>query len=182
MNRAIRTWRTQFRGKPRVKDDTQITDEDIASANLVLWGDFESNAVIKRIFQEFRVPEIFPLPWDQKEIKIGEQKFSSADHVPILIYPNPLNQTKYIVLNSGFTFREADFHSSNARQIPRLPDWAIIDLRTPPDAERPGKIVAAGFFGEGWEVKSETEKPAEPKMAVVGKVPGSLTRWRRSAD
>ena len=57
---------------------------------------------------------------EEKEITVGEQKFSSADHVPILIYPNPLNQTRYMVLNSGFTFREADFYSSNAR-IPTSP-------------------------------------------------------------
>ena len=30
----------------------------------------------------------------------------AAHHVPILIYPNPLNPQRYVVLNSGFTFRE----------------------------------------------------------------------------
>ena len=44
----------------------------------------------------------------------------------MLIYPNPLNPKKYVVLNSGFTFREFDY-LNNARQIPKLPDWAVVD-------------------------------------------------------
>ena len=80
-----------------------------------------------------------------------------------MIYPNPLNPKHYIVLNSGFTFRESTL-SSNARQVARLPDWAIIDLRTPPDADKPGKIEAADFFGEQWELgpasKSDNKKTA----------------------
>jgi hypothetical protein len=42
---------------------------------------------------------------------------------------------------------------NNARQVPKLPDWAVIDLRTPPDSRYPGKVVAANFFGEKWEVR-----------------------------
>jgi hypothetical protein len=34
-----------------------------------------------------------------------------------------------------------------------LPDWAIIDLRTPPDYVWPGKVVTAGFFDEQWRLK-----------------------------
>ncbi|MDQ6708500.1 MAG: prolyl oligopeptidase family serine peptidase, partial [Acidobacteriota bacterium] len=41
--RAIREWRRQFRGDAQVKDDTLITDADIANSNLVLWGDPGSN-------------------------------------------------------------------------------------------------------------------------------------------
>src|SRR5262249_14967216 len=49
MARAVEHWRRHFRGEVRVKDDTQVTDADMASSNLVLWGDPQSNAVLKRI-------------------------------------------------------------------------------------------------------------------------------------
>jgi len=62
----------------------------------------------------------------------------------VLVYPNPLNPSKYIVLNSGLTFREAHY-STNSQQTPKLPDYAIVDLTTPPDARTPGKIALAGF-------------------------------------
>ncbi len=71
--------------------------------------------------------------------------------MPILIYPNPLNPERYVVLNSGFTFREHAY-MSNALQIPKLPDWAIVDIRTPPDGDWPGKIAAADFFNEEWQL------------------------------
>ena len=52
---------------------------------------------------------------------VGKERYPAATHAPILIYPNPLNPKKYVVLNSGFTFREFDY-LNNARQIPKLPD------------------------------------------------------------
>jgi hypothetical protein len=69
-----------------------------------------------------------------------------------MIYPNPLNPGKYLVLNSSFTFRDYAY-LNNARQVPMLPDWAVVDLTTPPDAVWPGKIVAADFFDEKWQLK-----------------------------
>jgi hypothetical protein len=56
------------------------------------------------------------------------------------------------VVNSGFTFREYDY-LNNARQTPKLPDWAILDLSQPPNARTPGRIAAAGFFDERWQLK-----------------------------
>ena len=72
----------------------------------------------------------------------------------MLIYPNPLNPKKYVVLNSGFTFREYDY-LNNARQIPRLPDWAILDIDQPRTSQRAAGIVDAGFFGERWELTGQ---------------------------
>jgi pimeloyl-ACP methyl ester carboxylesterase len=131
---------------------------DIAASNLILWGDEESNAVIKRINEKL------PIRWDSENVVVGQEKYPAADRVPVLIYPNPLNPQRYVVFNSGFTFREADY-MNNARQIPRLPDWAIIDIRTPPDATQPGKIEAAGFFGEAWELNPTAPKPNKNKTA-----------------
>lgn len=68
-----------------------------------------------------------------------------------MIYPNPLNPKRYVVLNSGFTFRELDY-LNNARQTPKLPDYAVIDVNVPADARHPGSVVDAGFFGERWEL------------------------------
>jgi hypothetical protein len=71
-----------------------------------------------------------------------------------MIYPNPLNPKKYVVINSGFTFREYDY-LNNARQVPRLPDWAIVDISEPPTTQWPGRIVNAGFFDEQWQWQAE---------------------------
>ena len=129
-----------------MKDDAEVTDADIASSNLALWGDPESNAVLKRIADKL------PIRWDGDSIHVGDKTYSAANHVPILIFPNPLNPKKYVVLNSGFTYREYD-DLNNARQVPKLPDWAIVDVDTPPDSRYPGKVVDADFFDESWRLK-----------------------------
>jgi Prolyl oligopeptidase family len=146
MERAIEHWRRHFRGDARVKDDTALTEADIQSANLVLWGDPSSNALMAKV-----APKL-PILWTATEIKAGAKTFPAADHALICIYPNPLNPERYLVLNSSFTFREYDY-LNNARQTPKLPDWAIIDLKTPPNSRYPGAIPAADFFGEKWELK-----------------------------
>ena len=125
--------------------DTQIGDAEIAASNLVLWGDPGSNRVLARIAGKL------PVQWTKESVTVGSKQWPSSSHAPILIYPNPLNPKKYVVLNSGFTFREYD-NLNNARQIPKIPDYAIVDTTTPPDERYPGKIVTAGFFGEKWEL------------------------------
>lgn len=146
MQHAIKEWRRQFRGEPIVKKDSEITDADISSANLVLWGDPGSNSLLAKIADKL------PLKWTKDSVTLGAKSFPSDKNYPAMIYPNPLNAHRYVVLNSGFTFREFDY-LNNARQISKLPDWAMVDISTPADGRWPGKITDAGFFGEKWEVK-----------------------------
>ncbi len=148
---AIAAWRRQFRGEAQVRDDNAITEADIAASNLVLWGDPGSNKVLARI------AERLPIRWTKDAIDVGNARFPSATHALLLIYPNPLNPNKYVVLNSGVTFREYD-DLNNARQIPKLPDFAVIDTTTPPGDRWAGKVAMAGFFGERWELP---EKPGQ---------------------
>jgi hypothetical protein len=85
---------------------------------------------------------------------VGQQSFPANDSAPILIYPNPLNPTRYVVLNSGFTFSEVA-HLSNAQQTPKLPDFAIVNLNVP-DAQRDRDgVLAAGFFDENWALPAK---------------------------
>ncbi len=148
MAHAVEHWRRQFRGEARVKDDTAVTAADIASHNLILWGDPESNQVLAKIADKL------PIRWDGQGVRVGKQTYAGDRHVPVLIYPNPLNPKKYVVLNSGFTYREYDY-LNNARQVPKLPDYAVVDTRVPASARAPGGIVTAGFFGERWELPGD---------------------------
>jgi hypothetical protein len=163
MKHAADHWRKQFRGDAPMKKDTEVTDDDIRNSNLVLWGDAQSNKVLGRIAAKL------PAKWvvrkelrDGREVEVtsvvlGDKEYPADTHMPVLIYPNPLNPTKYVVLNSGFTFREYD-QLNNARQVPKLPDYAVIDVTTPPNSRFPGKVVRAGFFGEKWELLADDGK------------------------
>jgi hypothetical protein len=145
MAHAVEHWRKQFRGDARMKADTEVTSSDISDNNLALWGDPSSNKLLAKIVDKL------PIRWNSEAIEVGSIHFDSASHVPLLIYPNPLNPKRYVVVNSGFTFREYDY-LNNARQVPKLPDYAVLDVRSPVTSRAPGAIVAAGFFGERWEL------------------------------
>ena len=148
-------WRRHFRGEARVKDDSAVTDADIAAHNLILWGDTESNQLLAKLKDKL------PIQWTSQNVTAGRERFEASHHVPLMIYPNPLNPGRYVVLNSGFTFREYDY-LNNARQVPKLPDWAIVDVNTPPSSRWPGKVVDAGFFGERWEWAQNTRLQPRP--------------------
>jgi hypothetical protein len=151
MAHAIDHWRKQFRGDAPVKDDTDVSEADIAGSNLILWGDPGSNKILAKIANKL------PVRWTAQEVRLGKDNYPAAHHVPVLIYPNPVNPKRYVVLNSGFTYREYDY-LNNARQVPKLPDFAVIDVRTPPSSRQPGKVATAGFFNEDWQLPTEDDK------------------------
>jgi hypothetical protein len=125
-----------MRGDPRVKDDRDVSPSDIGSFNLILFGDPGSNGLIAKIAAKL------PIRWTKTEITINGQKFSASDHIPALIYPNPLNPKRYVVLNSGHTFGEKEFRGTNALLFPRLGDYAVVGID--------GSIAISGLFGENW--------------------------------
>jgi hypothetical protein len=82
---------------------------------------------------------------------VGATHYAGADKVPVLIYPNPLNPKHYVVLNTGFTFCEVG-RPSNALQVPKLPDYAVVDINVPLVKRIPDGVVMAGFFDEQWRL------------------------------
>ena len=101
-----------------MKRDSEVTADDLAKYHLVLWGDPDSNRVIARISNGL------PIRWREEEIKVKDRSFPAAGHIVTMIYPNPEAPGKYVVLNSGPTFREGH-DRTNSLQNPKLPDWAL---------------------------------------------------------
>ena len=145
LQHGISEWRRQMRGDARIKNDTDVTDADIAQHNLALWGDPGSNRILAKIADRL------PIKWTADAVVVGGERYPASTHAPIFIFPNPLNPKKYVVLNSSFTYREYDY-LNNAREVPKLPDWVVVDTTTPPNSRYPGKIVNANFFNERWEL------------------------------
>ena len=56
-----------------------------------------------------------------------------------MIFPNPLNPYKYVVLNTGHTFPSEDYSKTNALLYPRLGDYAV--LRMADRRRRHGGVV-----------------------------------------
>ena len=143
-------WQMLFRGQLRTKLDTQVTPQDMADYHLLLWGDPASNHLLRKMM--LAAARQWPVPsWSESHVTVGQTQYAAESHVLLAIGPNPLAPEKYVVLNSGPTFRQAH-DRTNSLQNPHLPDWAVISLDEPPSAARPGKIAAAGFFDDRWQV------------------------------
>ncbi|MBI4908473.1 MAG: prolyl oligopeptidase family serine peptidase [Acidobacteria bacterium] len=132
-------WDKFLRGDIRIKDDSNITDQDIAQHNLILFGDPGSNKLIARVMARL------PIKWEPAKIEIDGRTSTAPGQLLAMIYPNPLNPAKYVVLNSGHTFGEKEFKGTNALLFPRLGDWAVIG----PD----GVPFTAGFFDSRWKAE-----------------------------
>lgn len=138
-------WRALMRAELSVEDAEDLDHEDLQERNLVLWGEPETNLMIAEIAGDL------PLRWTETEIQMGDRSWPRDSHLPAFIFPNPLNPRRYVVINSGLTFRE-DHDRTNSLQNPKLGDWSIIGLDEPPSGKRPGRIAAHGFFDRAWSV------------------------------
>ena len=142
MARFDRLWAKFFRGHPFVKDDKDVTAADIANYHLVLFGDPGSNTLIAKVAGKL------PVRWTKQTVMLGGQPYDAAQNFPALIYPNPLNAKKYVVLNTGLTISERDYNGDYG--MPLWGDYAVVKVN--PAADVPD-LVTAGLFDNDWRLK-----------------------------
>lgn len=140
------TWWIRANGYTEILPDTEITEKEIQDYNLILFGNSETNAIIKKINMKL------PIHFDKSKIILGKQIIQKSDLCLIEIYPNPLNLEKFVVLCS-VTSKKVDkylnlfspLHSGSG-----LPDFIIWD----DSAAKYGwaGVIAAGFFNKNWHL------------------------------
>jgi pimeloyl-ACP methyl ester carboxylesterase len=140
-------WAKHWRGELPTTGDYAVNPNDLKDKHMILFGDPSSNLTLAQM-----LPKL-PLKWTKDEIEFAGKTYKSADHVPVLIFPNPLNPGKYVVLNTGHTIPSEDYTKTNAMLFPRLGDYAI--LRMTPNAKNAAayEVATAGLFNEFWQVK-----------------------------
>jgi predicted esterase len=144
LKRFEEEWAKYLRGSLPVKRDDEVTEEDIAAKHLILFGDPASNSLIGQVLDGL------PLKWTKEQIQLGDKTYAAHEHVPVLIYPSPLNTGHYVVLNSGHTFHAADFLGTNALLYPRLGDYAILKIAAADKDSLAAEVVTAGLFDDYW--------------------------------
>ncbi len=147
-------WDKYFRGTLPTRSAADVLRELAAAGrgetlyprdSLVLFGDPGSNPVIARLVERL------PITWTKDKLVVNGVEYDPKTHVPVLIYPNPLNPFKYVVINSGHTFHEADLKGTNALLYPRLGDWAVLKPTPTEKDAAAAEVVAAGLFDEFWQ-------------------------------
>lgn len=135
-----------LRGRVRIINDNQLTDEHIADSNLILFGDPGSNAVMSRVIDKL------PVRWAKDSFEVNGQTYDTKTHTLSMIYPNPLNRRRYVVINSGHTMHEKDFRASNSWLFPKQGDIAV--QKYPAGANDPtgATTVWAEMFDSNWKL------------------------------
>ncbi len=140
LKRFAEVWGEYLRGDLPIKDDTEVTEDDIDGRHLVLFGDPGSNRLLGRIVGDL------PIRWDRKEVQVGGSKGLAGEVAPVLIAANPLNPARYVVVNGTHTFGKREFVGTNALLFPRLGDFALIRIVD-------GTTQVSGFFDERWRAR-----------------------------
>jgi len=141
MARFDRLWGKFFRGHPFVKDDKDVTEADFAKYHVVLFGDPGSNRWIAK------VKDKLPVKWTEHGVTLGGQTFPASECFPAMIYPNPLNPRKYVVLNTGLTIEDRGYNGDYG--TPLWGDYAIVKVKP---GEAVPDMLTAGLFDESWRL------------------------------
>jgi acetyl esterase/lipase len=126
-----------YRGDVRTKPDTAITAADSADHNLILFGDPGSNKVLAQILDKL------PLKWTSQAIEIGGKSYGTSSHIPVMIYPNPLNPKRYVVLNAGLSAQGPGA---------AFGDYAVLNIGRAADVAIVAGIADSGLFAEDWKL------------------------------
>jgi hypothetical protein len=138
-----------MRGDIRVKSPQEVTSADIAEFHLVLFGEPWTNPLIAKV-----LPKL-PVRWTKERIELGGMTFAAGGRRVVMIYPNPLNPDRYVVLNSGQTFTGPDgYVLASWLLYPRLGDYAVINDNT-------GAVETFGYFDKNWRLSgAATTRPS----------------------
>ena len=154
LRRFAYEWARYMRGDLPVKNDTDVTEIDVRTKNLILFGDPGSNPWIAKALP------MLPVTWTRDAVKLGAESHAAKDHAPALICASPFASAdnRYVVINSGHTFHEKEFAAFNYLLFPRHGDWAVMKIAPGAEAWKPGAAafpeasVRAGYFDAQWKL------------------------------
>lgn len=138
-----------LRGRITIIDDTKLTQAMIDTHHIILFGDPGSNSVLAKV-----LPQL-PITWNESTLAVNGTEYDPNTHGLAMIYPNPLNPRRYVVVNSGHTIHEKDFRNSNSWLFPRLGDIAVQKFKKGQfGGGYEHKTVFADFFNSQWKLPS----------------------------
>ncbi len=146
VERFAEEWDAFADGRPRVKLDTEITEQDIAESNLVLFGRPQTNYILARIY--FRLP----VRIGEHRYGIGEHEYAGDDLGLVMCYPNPLNPDRYVLVFSGeYWGEQCDIN----HKFDMLPDFIVFTTRRFAPEGNTNEHLCAGFFDKNWRLCDE---------------------------
>jgi hypothetical protein len=134
-------WQTKYFGSFRYKKDFEITPYDINNYHLILIGNQRTNLLLKRLSK--KIPLVI-----QPDKIIITGKIFEGDKLNIhMIYPNPLNKDKYIVLIGSNNVQDLHFGNFDLSTAGWY-DFALWEANN-----NRFMLKYAGYFNNCWQVE-----------------------------
>src|SRR5262249_19279527 len=76
LERFRQEWDKFLRGDLPLKDDVDVSEDDLNSRHLILFGDPASNSLLGQTLSGL------PLRWTKESISLGSKSYAAVDHVP----------------------------------------------------------------------------------------------------
>ena len=105
-----------------------------------------------------RIHGRLPIKWGETKLTVNGEDYDTSTYGLAMIYPNPLQPRKYVVINSGHTFHEPQFKASNAQLYPRLGDIAVLKF-TAKDKGYEESVEWADIFNASWRLPTKKKAP-----------------------
>jgi len=116
--------------------DTEMTEEQIKNNNLILFGTYRTNAVLKRF--EGRLP----LEFGERSIRIYDRTYEGDQVAAFAIFPHPDNPDRYVAVHAGVT-PDAVVWGSYLNAL-LLPDFIVYNG---------GETLDWGFTDSQWRIQ-----------------------------
>jgi len=154
------TWWIRANGFVEIIPDTEVTTGHIKNYNLILFGNAETNSIIKTINKKLPIhfnedykslgEHIKDVSQYENCLFIGKDPVEQKDLCLIEIYPNPLNPDKFVLLYSPTTKKAGRYIGlfSTLYSGAGLPDFIIWDKSAYYYGW--GGVVVTGFFDKNW--------------------------------
>jgi hypothetical protein len=117
------------------KSAAAVSEADIADKNLILVGTPEQNSLVAKIADRL------PIQFLAGGVQIGGQEHRGERLGLVMIYPNPLNPERYVLLVPEQYWGEKPW---------AYPDYVL--FQSPPAGQTRGRIVAQGTFDSRWQL------------------------------
>ena len=173
--RLLAWWDERFHCKPRYFKDTEISETDQARYSLLLIGGPADNAVAGAL------AEHIPLKIAANAVTIDAHVFPVHDAAVQMIYPNPLNPDRYVLVRAAtspdgmffadYALNDVDFCLVDSRGADTVKPAAFFDVITGRNA---GPPIAAGYFDNAWHYQDtmvERWPDLEEESPSLWKVP-----------
>jgi dienelactone hydrolase len=165
------SWKNWQRQPPRVFKDSELSDADAARYSLVLIGGPDDNLIARKLAGKI------PLEISADHVKIGPRSFPVSDARVELIYPNPLNAERYVVVIAATSAAGMFFVNTDELGSADF-DFVVQDSRAPsgPDGGSETTLaVAGGWFNRHWEFENALSHQGDAALrarSVLVRAPG----------